>query len=161
MAKIGVSKDQLEGLKNPPAGIYEFRFDGFKPKLAKKKEGKDQSINMRPQLVVVNHPTLTGETIMDHGNTAFAAGLYDMCHALGVQYEGEAQGSDNMNLPGEFLPQGETDPEKWQYVGPLVGQVGQVELGDKQGTDNKMRTQVKKFFCRVEGCQANHRESLL
>jgi hypothetical protein len=158
MPKIGISKEQLEGLKNPAPGIYDFRLDGFNPKYAKEKEGKERSINMRPKLVIINHPTLNGESIMTHGNTAFGVELYDMCHALGVPYENE--GSDNPTIPGDFNGP-DDDPSKWQYVGPLVGQTGKIELADKQGSDNKVRSQVKRYFCRVPGCQASHRESLL
>lgn len=159
MPKVGVNRDQLEGLKNPPSGIYDFRFDGFKPKYAKQKEGKERSINMRPQLIVINNQQFNDAPIMCNGNTAFAAELFDMCHALGLRYEGEAEGSDDMKIPGDF--QGpDDDPSQWTYIGPLAGATGQVEIGETTGQDGKPRTQVKKFFCKVAGCDARHRDSL-
>lgn len=161
MPRIHINRDQLEGLKNPPAGIYDFRLDGFKPRNAKKKEGKDQSVNLCPQLSIVNHPTLNGAPIFVWGNTAFGADMFDMCHALGILYDGEANGEDELHIPGEF--QGpDDDPTQWSYLGPLVGQVGQVEIADTvDQRTNQPRTEVKKFFCKVPGCTANHRDSLL
>jgi hypothetical protein len=158
MPKIGISTDQLEGLKNPPAGIYEFRLDGFKPAWAKEKVGKERSVNLKPQLVVVNHPTLNDAPIMMWGNTAFGVDTFDLCHALGVQYDNE--GSDNPQMPGEF--QGpDDDPKQWQYIGPLVGQVGKVEIADTTDQHGKPTTGIKKFFCRVPGCTMPPRDSLL
>jgi len=75
MPKLSFSKDQLEGksFANPPAGIYEFTLDGFKPKAAKQKDGKQASVNLRPTLRIVNHPQLTGTEIYTWCNTSFPA----------------------------------------------------------------------------------------
>ena len=169
MPRIGITKESLEGLKNPPAGIYEFRLDGFKPAWAKQKENKDRTINLKPQLVIVNHPTMNDKPIFMWGNTAFGVDIFDMCHALGVQYEDES--GDNPHMPGTFAgpldgtpneggPQ--DDPAQWNYNGPLVGLIGKVELGETvDQRDNKVRTEVKRFFCKVPGCTMPHRDSLL
>lgn len=157
MPKITIEKSDLEGLKNPPAGIYDFKLDGFKPKAARAQVGKEASVNLRPTLTIINHPTMNDKPIMANGNTAFAPFLFDMCHALGVPYEGED--TDNPSMPGEFVGP-DDDPTKWDYQGPLAGQVGKIEIGDTtyKGT---AKTDVKKFFCRVPGCQARHRDSLM
>lgn len=158
MPKIGITTEQLEGLKNPPAGIYEVRLDGFKPKASKLKPGKEPSVNLRPQLKIINHSTLNDQPVFSHCNTAFAVEIYDLCHALGVPYDGE--GTDQAQMPGEF--QGPDDqPEQWSYIGPLVGQVAKVEVANTTDQNNKPTTQVNKWFCRVEGCQAKHRDSLI
>lgn len=158
MTKITINKSDLEGKKNPGPGIYHFRLDGFDPKFAKEKPGQERSVNLRPKLVIINHGSLNGESIMTYTNTSYPPELFDLCHALGVKYENEE--ADNPSMPGEF--QGpDDDPTKWQYIGPLAGQTGQLEVAEAVGKDGKTRSQIKKFFCRVQGCTARHRESLI
>lgn len=159
MAKISISKDQLEGLKNPPAGIYDVRLDGFKPKAAKAKPGKDPSTNLRPQLKIINHSSLNDAPVFTHCNTAFGVEIFDMCHAFGVKYEGEGV-VDDPQMPGEF--QGPDDnPDQWTYIGPLVGQVAKVEVAETTGMNGQPTTQVKRWICRVPGCTAAHRDNLI
>ena len=160
--KLTFGKDKLESkpLSNPPAGIYEFMLEGFKPKWGKEKtDGSVRGVNLRPILKIVNHPTLTGAEIFTWCSTNMPSELYDLSHALGVPFENEGQ--ESMSVQGEF--QGpDDDPTQWTYVGPLVGQVGKLEIGER--TNNKTgkpETSLKRYFCRVEGCQADHRESYL
>lgn len=160
MPKLTFGKEQLQGksFANPPAGIYEFTLDGFSPKAAKVKDGKTASVNLRPTLRVVNHPTLTGSEIFTWCNTNFPAELYDLCHSVGVPFDGD--GSDNASMPGEFVGP-DDEPSQWSYIGPLVGQVGKLEIGETTDQNGKPTTAVKKYFCRVQGCTAEHRDSLL
>ena len=160
MPKLSFSKDQLEGksFANPPAGIYEFTLDGFKPKAAKQKDGKQASVNLRPTLRIVNHPQLTGTEIYTWCNTSFPAELYDLSHSLGVPFDGD--GTDNASMPGEFVGP-DDDPSQWSYIGPMVGQVGKLEIADTTDQKGAPCTAVKKYFCRVQGCTAEHRDSLL
>jgi hypothetical protein len=167
MPKFTVPKESLEGLKNPPLGIYEFRLDGFKPKWANEKPGKPRTANLRPQLVIINHPTLNDSPIFTQGNTGFGVELFDMCHALGLPYDDE--GSDNPKLPGQFIgPKDGTpeeggptdDPSQWTYNSPLIGRIGKVELGERE-YQGKTSSAVKKYICAVPNCTMPHRDSLL
>jgi hypothetical protein len=140
MPKFSFSKQDMEGKPPLPAGIYEVRLDGFRPKKAK----KGDSINLNPQMKVINHPTLNDSNAFYNLSTAFGPGIIDFCHCFGQKMENE--GSDSPDFPGEF-PGDPDDPTKWSYIGPLVGQVGRVEIAETD--DGK------------GGHTTKHRESLL
>ena len=93
--------------------------------------------------------------------------MYDMSHALGVQFDGEAAGDPNPQFPGEFQCRvhgpncNSSDPENWSYIGPLAGAVGEVEVAESDNGKGGRTTKISKFYCRVPNCTAKHSESLL
>lgn len=171
MPQIRIGKEALKGFEALPAGIYELRLDGFEPKWSKDK----QSVNLRPKLTVVNHPD---SSINDGKHRAFEnlntqAGwvLIDFCHGFGHPMTGEEPGvpmeqwtSPDAGLPGEFQPNPTepNNPEKWTYVGPLLGAVCKVEIIQVPGYKNPAKPQsaINKYFCSVQGCLHQHSESL-
>lgn len=154
MPKITVDKASLEGLPKIPPGIYEVRFDGFKPKFPK--NNKD-SINLNPQMVVINNPDLKDRKVPENLNSQAGWVIRDMVHAFGLTMGG----ADGTELPGEFQPPQEQDPAKWRYVGPLIGRTGRVEVVDADNGKGGTTAKVKRYFCAVQGCQEKHSESLL
>ena len=164
MPKVTFSQEQLKPQEPLPIGIYEGRLDGFQPRKAKDKPGKDPSVNLRPVIKIINHPTMNDKQAYVNGNTKFTPELIDLAHACGVIFEGEDPNDDKFgdeaSFPGEF-PGPESDPTKWGYIGPLAGQVLKFEIAEKVDGNGKPQTGVKRFFCRVPGCKKQHRESLL
>lgn len=158
MPKITVPKDSLKGLPPIPPGIYEFRLDGFEPKLSKQKPGKDQSVNLNPILNIINHATLNGRRLPENLNVQAGWVMQDLVHALGVPMADE--GTDDAALPGEFQPPNEPDPTKWQYIGPLAGKVGKAEVALVPNQRGGMRSAIKRYFCVIPGCSERHSEDL-
>lgn len=168
MPTIRVPKDKLKGFEALPPGIYQLRLDGFEPKFSKDKS----SINLRPKLTVVNNQN---NDLNDGKHRAFEnlnsqAGwvLIDFCHAFGHRMSGEEEGvpmeqwsSPDAGLPGEFVPNptDPNNPEKWTYTGPLLGQVGTVEIVETI-YNNKKQATINKYFCTVPNCTHQHSEAL-
>jgi len=167
MPKVTVSKESLEGLPPLPTGRYTFRLDSFEPKLSKPKPGKTQSVNLNASLVIINHPDakINGRKLTNNANVGFAPSLFDMAHAVGVRFENE--GTDNPEFPGEFQCRvhgpncDSSDPENWSYIGPLVGQTGELEIMMGDNGKGGQSAKLGKFYCRVPGCTAKHAESLV
>ena len=154
MPKFGFDKQDLQGPVPIPPGIYEVRLDGFKPKKSKKGE----TVNLNPTLVIINHATENDKKVWYNCNTAYPPGLLDLCHCFGVRFENED--GENPQFPGDF--QGpDNDPSQWSYIGPLVGQIGKLEIAEADNGKGGKKTAVKRFFCAVPGCTASHKESLL
>ena len=104
MPKINVPRDQVEGFKPVEAGVYDVRLDGFDPKKTK----KGDSTNLRPKMVIVNHPTHNDQRLFDNLNQG-AWYLADFVHCFGLEMEDQG---DGLGMPGEF--QGpDDDPSKW------------------------------------------------
>lgn len=161
MAKFTVPKESLKGLPPLPPGIYEVRLDGFKPKLSKQKPGKDQSVNLNPQLKVINHPTLNDRMVSESLNVIMARNQRDFCHAFGFLMDHEDDNDpQEASLPGEF--QGDPNNlETMHYVGPLVGQIAKIELASVPGDNGRTYTNIKRYFCRVPNCTVSHPDSIL
>lgn len=157
MPKIVAPKESLEGRNYDliPAGVYQYRVDGFKPKRSNDK----QSINLQPQMKIINHATLNDQNIFENLNSNAGWVQRDFCHALGLRLDGP---NEENGLPGDFIGDQNADPATWRYQGPIIGKVGRCEVQhepakDKQGNlTGKMRANIKKYFCAIPGCQIKH-----
>ena len=178
MANLTFPKSALEPRPNVPAGKITVMFKGFKPKLSKKQEGKDQTVNLNPELVIVNDSRsfpdgkpLNGAKLFESLNLSFLPRVQDFCHALGVPL---TEDGDNVTLPGYFDGDNDNpDPTRWgNFQGPMLNETLELELvevqANKKGPDGKYhpdptktRTDIKRYFCRVPGCQVQHLESLI
>jgi hypothetical protein len=150
MAKITVQRDQLQGFKAVPAGVYEVRLDGFEPQFSKKKD----SVNLRPKLTIINNQDNNDQRLFDNLNTGCWY-LHDFVHAFGLEMEDKG---DQVSIPGDFQGPDE-DPTKWTYVGPLVGRIAKVRtiVGEYQ---NKPQTYIDQWYCAVPACQEKHSTKL-
>ncbi len=163
--KIGTPRENLEGMPAMPTGRYTFRLDEFKP--AKPKKIGSTSINLNANLTVINHPTLSDRKLFNNANTDFAPSMYDMAHACGIKYEGEDDPSVTTPVfPGEFQCRvhgaacDSSDPQNWQYIGPLAGQVGECEVVDADNGRGGRTTKIGRFLCRIPGCTAKHSDNI-
>lgn len=153
MPVIKVDKKSLEGPSKIPSGIHTVRFDGFEPENSK----KGGSVNLNPVMKIINNPDLHDRRAYDNVNANAGWIIQDMCHAFGQTLAG----TDEDLMPGSFEPADEQDPTKWRYSGPLLGQTGQIELAEVTGNNGKTYVNVKRYLCRVPGCQKRHSENLL
>lgn len=153
MPKMQASKEDLEGGKALPEGMYTIALRGFKPKTSKKKD----STNLNPDLRVTNHPTLNDEKVFYSLNTNAPWIWMELCHAFGCPLEDD--GSGNVSIPGNFDGP-ENDPSKWVYSGPLLNQEAQIKLVQKEYL-GKMRNDIAMFVCRVAGCAEKHSDNLV
>jgi len=151
MAKIVVPKEQLQGFKVIPAGVYELRLDGFKPKLTKDKPGKQQSVNLNPQLAVVNSADYNDQHLFENLNVG-AWYLHDFVHAFGLDMEEHEAGR---KIPGEFNGP-DNDPTQWTYVGPLLGRVAKVRVVVKPNNKNQDTSYIDQWYCALPACQEKH-----
>lgn len=152
--RMGAPADSMSQRKVYPSGRYSVRCDGFKPKLSKPKPGVEQSVNMFPQLTITNHHALNGEKIFSPLNQGAGFILQAFSHMFGHDME---KVEDTVCIPGEFLPDPSApdDISKMTYKGPLLGAVGDLELGE--GTYNgKPTNYIKQYYCRLPGCKEKH-----
>lgn len=173
MPNLTFPKTALEPRANLPAGMIQFVFTGFKPKISKNKE--NPTVNLNPVIKVINDSRtdasgkpLNGQTLFDSMNLSFLPRLQDFCHALGQPM---IENGENVDIPGYF--DGDTSdanalhPEKWgTYHGPLENEMGTLELAEvpsrKAGAKaTETQTDIKRYVCRVAGCTVNHLESLI
>lgn len=152
MPKIKASSEEIKGLPLMVEGLLTVRLDGFKPAFASKKD----SVNLNPQLVVINHAEYNDRRVFENLNTKGKWVWKDFVHAFGVPMP-EVNG--DFEFPGEFDGP-EDQPDKWQYRGPLLGQQAQLYIiqGDngKGGVNNK----VKYYVCKIAGCTEKHSSNL-
>lgn len=140
MVRITVSKEKMKGREPHPAGIYEFRVSGFKPKLSK----NGDSVNLNPVLQIINHPKLNGKRLFFNMNTNAGWLLSAFCNNIKTPMVPTSDGA-SFDLPGEFNgPQ--TDPTKWVYAGPMLGRTGKCELGLVDDTKGGQRNELTKFL---------------
>ena len=175
MAQIAIPKSSLEPRPPMPTGLHEVMFNGFKPKLSKPQVGKEQTVNMNPELKIINSPhvdkegkPLNGAKVFTSLNLAFGPGVLDFVHCFGQEM---TENGDNVEIPGMF--DGDTsspDPTKWgAYHGPLLGEVGKIEMAEvsvdpkfnKNAKPGDTRSELKRYYCRVPGCTVNHLESMI
>src|SRR5580700_9155206 len=167
MPNLTFPKSALEPRPNLPAGPLQVVFTGFKPKLSKKKPDKEQSVNMNPEIKIINDSRsdvsgkpLNGQKLFESLNLSFLPRVQDFVHAFGCEM---VENGDNVDLPGYF--DGDTanaDPSKWgAYHGPLLNEMATIELAEvpsrKPGakpTDTQV--DIKRYICRVSGCTVNH-----
>ena len=152
MAKIGFSKEDLAGPPPIPEGMYELRLTGFKPK--RSKDGG--SVNLQPQLEIVNHPTHNGRNVLDWLNSGASWIIESFCHCFGQVLTPNPNGGGDM--PGDFIGP-DDNPEAWQYQGPLTGAVGKVFLKPVE-YQGKTNARVDQWFCSVPNCTTKHATGL-
>jgi hypothetical protein len=121
MPKLKASQEDIKGEPPVPPGIYTVMLKGFKPKFSKKRD----SVNLNPQIEVVNHADFNNRKLFDSLNTKAKWTWPPFFACFGVAVTPDANG--DVEFPGDFNGP-DNDPEKWSYVGPLQGQVGQVEV---------------------------------
>lgn len=138
MARIGFSKEQLEGNVYDD-GQYEVRLEGFEPSWSKART----SVNLNPILKIVNHPKYNNKPVYDNLNSSAGWIIEAFSHAFGQPLVPNAQGG--FDLPGEF-PGPDDDPEQWTYVGPLTGSIAKVML-KKTIYNGKENSKVDQWIC--------------
>ncbi|MGB2626444.1 MAG: hypothetical protein WAK20_06620 [Candidatus Acidiferrum sp.] len=154
-------------------------FKGFKPKLSKNESVTtgEKTINLNPELVIVNDPrttpdgkSLNGQKVFTSLNMAFAPAIQDFFHALGLTLN---EVGEDVELPGYFDGDATNpDPTKWgTFQGQAVNETAVLELAEIQASKKvgnsyvpdptKTRTDIKRYVCRVPGCTVQHMESLI
>lgn len=148
--KMKVSNDRIEGMDVVPAGQYDVKLIGFKPKSS----SKGDSVNLNAMLEIVNHPDYAGRKVFDSLNTPGGAFTHpDFVHCFGLPME--TDGKDSW-IPGEWdgdpIRFKEADPTTFVYKGPLVGRVGKIEIAvdNYNGKDNN---KIRRYFCAVGDCE--------
>lgn len=157
-----VSNEKLEGQDVVPAGQYELKLIGFKPKVSK----KGDTYNLNPAYEIVNHPEFAGRKVYDTMNSNGAWTWPDMVHAFGFPMETDGKESWIPGVwNGDLSKYVEDDPNTWVYKGPLVGRVAKMEIAvdSYNGKDNN---KVRRYFCAVPDCatkfpKIRHIEDLL
>jgi hypothetical protein len=153
MPRLTASKEVVQGGAPVPEGMYTVRCDGFKPK--KSKDGG--SVNLNPQLRIINSAEYNDRVIFENLNTKAPWIWPDFHHCFGITISKD--GNDSYEFVG-FGPESEDDPEKWVYQGPILGQTGQIYViqSEYQGkTNNK----IKFYVCKMAGqCKEKHSQNL-
>jgi hypothetical protein len=153
MPKLKASQEEVKGAPPMSEGMVTVRLDGFKPALASKKD----SVNLNPILKVINHAEYNDRPVFENLNTKGKWVWKDFCHCFGIPMV-EANG--DFEFPGDFDgPEGE--PDKWQYRGPLLGQVGTLYLVQADNTKGSIKNAVKYYVCKVPGCNEKHSSNLV
>lgn len=158
--KMKLSKDQVEGMEILTPGQYEVRLMGFKPQFSKDKG----SINLRPELIVVNNSDLVNRRVFDTLNSK-AFYFQDFSHAFGIPLETDGK---EYWLAGEWdgdkQKYKEDDPTTWVYKGPLLNRIAKIEVGidNYQGKD---QNKIIRYFCAISDCatkfpQIKHSDNL-
>lgn len=153
MPRLTASKEEIKGLPLLPEGMYAVRLDGFKPKHSKDK----QSINLNPQMKVINHADYNDRVVFDNLNTKAKWIWKDFCHAFGIPLGENSTG--DIEFPGVFDGP-EDNPEGWQYRGPLVGQTAQLYLVQADNGRGGVNNKIKYYQCAVGGCVEKHSTNL-
>jgi hypothetical protein len=161
--QMGFSREQISGKPPVPAGWYQFRVTGFKPKVAG--QAKD-SVSLNPQIEVINNPEHDGARVFENLNTKAGWIINDFVHACGqtlVEVQDGNQGTDAATMvpPGVWAntDQFPDEPEKWEYQGPLTNAVFEAEtyISEYQG---KKSAKIRQYKCAVPGCTERHSTNL-
>ena len=161
MAKLQFTPNQIENsYKVVDEGLYWITLTGFAPKMSKKKpdgSGGD-SINFNPTMELTSLEDGSPAPVRDDGkplpvfgnlNTKGAWVINDFCHGFGIPMETDSAG--NLSIPGIWVPEAETDIEKCEYKGPLVGRKALVYLA-KTTYNGKEQNKIKYYVCAVPNC---------
>jgi hypothetical protein len=151
--RLTASKEEVKGPPPMPEGLYTLRCDGFKPRWSKDKG----SVNLNPILKITNHHEHNDRIVFENLNTKAKWIWTDFSHAFGVPYP-DATGS--YDFPGDF-PGDKDNPETWQYVGPLLGQLCQVYLVQADDTKGGVKNAIKFYVCKIPGCGEKHSANLV
>lgn len=160
MPKLTASSEEIKGLPPMKEGMVMVRLDGFKPKLSNKKD----SVNLNPQLKVINHAEYNDRVVFEYLNTKAKFMWKEFCHAFGVPLNQLPDGE--VEFPGEFDGP-EDDPTKWDYRGPLLGQIAQLYLIQEPAKDKNgnvtggVRNAIKYYVCKLPGCTEKHSQNLI
>jgi hypothetical protein len=144
MPRMGVDPEQVKAPKPAPAGWYELKLTGFKPKLGKDKQG----INYNPQLEIVNNTIENnGKKVFPAMSTKFARAHVDFAHGFGFPLNPDG------TIPGDWVrdPQDPNNVEKLQYKGPLLGKIMKAELLVTSYQGNE-KNEINQIMCKIEGC---------
>ena len=153
MPKLTASKEEVKGLPAMAEGMVTVRLDGFEPKLSSKKT----SVNLNPIMKVINSAESNDRRVFENLNTLGKWVWPDFCHAFGVDMV--ASGED-FEFPGDWDGP-EDQPDKWQYRGPLLGQVGQIYIIQKENEVTKnVQNAIKYYVCKVASCSQKHSANL-
>ena len=152
MPKFSASKEEIKGQSLLSEGLYTVRLDGFKPRFSKNKD----SVNLSPQLVIINHPEHNNRRVFDNLNTNAKFLWADFCHCFGVPLETTPDGA---NFPGDFIG-GDNNPESWQYTGPLLGQTGQIYVVESDNGKGGKNNKIRFYVCKLPNCQEKHSKQL-
>ena len=152
MLKLTASKEEIKGLPAMTEGMVTLRLDGFEPKLSSKKT----SVNLNPIMKVINHAEYNDRRVFENLNTLGKWVWPDFCHAFGIAMV-EANG--DFEFPGDWDGP-ESEPDKWQYKGPLLGQQAQVYVVQVDDTKGGVRNAIKYYICKVQGCSSKHSANL-
>jgi hypothetical protein len=150
--KMTLSKEQVEGREAMPEGIYKVRFIKFNPKLSKPNPGKPQSINLNAEYEVIDNPEFAGRKVYEIANMGSYNIQTEICHGFGIPLEVDSDGS--YFIPGTWDSRPDFDsanPETYEYKGPLIGKVAQIELA-VTSYNGRNRNQVRRYFCVVDDC---------
>lgn len=148
-------KEKLSGPKPVPPGIYQVRFEKFKPKMSAPKEGKAQSLNLNAEVTIVNHDFGDGKEhkIFATLNEGIQSFIQDFVHSFGVEMDDQT--AEHPRFPGIFDAEPDkfdpNNPETWVYAGPLVGKVAQWEVGVKE-YNGREQQEIRRFICAVSNC---------
>jgi len=156
MFKMKYNQDQLQGPKPVPPGVYTVRFEGFKPKWAKLKDGQTvpTSVNLNAEVTIINNPDYENRKVFASLNDQIPSFIQDFTHSFGVPFDVDVATGDP-SFPGIFDADPATfkadDPSTWKYAGPLVGKTATWELGvrDYQGREQQ---DVRRFVCAIPNC---------
>jgi hypothetical protein len=157
MPRLTASKEDIKGLPPLPEGLYTFRCEGFKPKFSKDKN----SINLNPIMKITNHATYNDRSVFENLNTKGKWVWKDFCHCFGVPLIED--GAGDFEFPGDFVG-ADDNPESWQYTGPLVGQIGQAYIVQKDDTKGGVANAVKFYVCKIAlsgSCNEKHSQNLV
>lgn len=159
---MSFSTESLAGKPPVPAGWYTLRLSGFKQEGSKNKD----SVNLNPQIEVINHPEYDGRKVFETMNTKGSWVIRDMVHACGqhmVELQDGNQGTQaaNWTMPGVWnkIDQFPDDPSKWEYLGPLTNAVFEAELYEDD-YNGKKSNKIRQFKCILPGCQVKHSTNL-
>lgn len=168
--KMTLSKEQVEGKEALPEGIYKVRFVKFGPKLTKQKPGESESsrtINLNAEYEVVDNHEFAGRKIYEIMNMKSFGIQTEVCHAFGVTLDIDPT-DGNYFIPGTWDSRPEFDPENpetYEYKGPLLGKIAQVELAVRS-YNGRNSNQVRRYFCAINDCgtkfpEVRHSQNLI
>lgn len=147
--------------------------------LQPEKSKKGDSINLNPQMVIVNDPRkfpdgkpYNGQKLPYALNEQFGAAVFAFAHCFGDPMPPDQNGDRKLSW-GNGEDNNEKEPRMWPaYSGPMLNQIGTVELievparvkqpdGTYAPDGTRTRTDIKRFICNVPGCQERHIENLV
>lgn len=159
MPRMSANKEDLTGGPPLPEGMYDVILKGFNPMKSK----KGDSVNLNPDIRVINHAQFNDRKVFVSMNTNAAFMWAEICHAFGCPL---VENGESVDIPGDFAGSEDISniPPKgkipWTYNGPLLNQQGKLILVQVV-RDGKTQNDVKQYVCRVAGCGEKHSDNLI